>query len=161
MGRAQAMIGEFSWGKELLEESLSLAEKIGTKFWLAWQKTALAACLFLLGELETGSQLCQEAICIGEETSDKYVVAFAKRTFAEILYSLKPADPEVADRAILEAIRIQQEIDAKPEMARSYVSYAYLLTGMGKEEKAKKYLATAIDMFQQMGMTWDSAQTNH
>lgn len=159
-GRAHAMIGELSRGRELLEESLALAEKIGTKFWLAWQKTALAACLFMLGELETGSQLCQEATCLGEETSDNYVIAFANRTLAEILYRLNPSDPERADRVILEAIRIQQEIDAKPEMARSYVSYAHLLTGMGGKEKAKEYLAKAIGMFQQMGMTWDLAQAD-
>jgi tetratricopeptide (TPR) repeat protein len=159
-GRAHVMIGELSRGRELLEESLTLAEKIGTKFWLAWQKTALSACLFMLGELETGSQLCQEAICLGEETSDKYVIAFANRTFAEILCRMEPSDPERADRVILEAIRIQQEIDAKPEIARSYVCYANLLTGMGGEEKAKGYLAKAIGMFQQMGMTWDLTQAD-
>jgi tetratricopeptide (TPR) repeat protein len=157
-GRAHTMIGEISWGRKLLEESLALAEKIGTKFWLAWQKTALAACLCKLGELETGSQLCQDAICLGEETSDKYVIAFANRTFAEILFRLKPSDPERADQVILEAIRIQQEIDTKPEIARSYVSYAHLLTEMAEKEKAKEYLAKAIGMFQQMGMNWDSAQ---
>jgi len=157
-GRAHAMIGEISWGRKLLEESLALAEKIGTKFWLAWQKTALAACLFMLGELETGSQLCQDAICLGEETSDKYVIAFANRTFAEILFRLKPSDPKRADQVILEAIRIQQEIDVKPEIARSYVSYAHLLTEMAEKEKAKEYLAKAIGMFQQMGMSWDSGQ---
>ena len=160
MGRAHAMIGEFSRGKELLEESLALAEKIGTKFWLAWQKTALAACLFLLGKLETGAQLCQEAICIGEETSDKYVIAFAKRSFAEILYNQKPADPEIAEQTMQEAIQIQQDINAKPEIARSYVSYAHLLTEMGRKQKVEKYLVKAIDMFQQMGMTWDLAQAN-
>ena len=154
------MIGEISWGRELLEESLALAEKIGTKFWLAWQKTALAACLFMLGELETGSQLCQEAILLGEETNDKYVIAFANRTFAEILSRLEPSDPERADQVILDAIRIQQEIDAKPEIARSYVSYAHLLTGRGEKEKAKEHLAKAIGMFQQMGMTWDLAQAD-
>jgi len=114
----------------------------------------------MLGELETGSKLCQEAICLGEETSDKYVIAFASRTFAEILCRMEPSDPERADRVILEAIRIQQEIDAKPEIARSYVCYANLLTGMGGEEKAKGYLAKAIGMFQQMGMTWDLTQAD-
>jgi len=159
-GRARAMIGDPDRGRELLEESLALAEKIGTKFWLAWQKTALAACLFMLGELETGSQLCQEAIRLGEETNDKYVIAFANRTFAEILSRLEPSDPEKADRAILEAIRIQQEIDVKPELPRSYVSYAHLLIGREEKERAKEYLAKAIGMFQQMGMIWDLAQTD-
>lgn len=157
-GRAHAMIGEPARGRELFEESFVLAEKIGTKFMLAWQKTAFAACLVILGDLEKGSQLCQEAILLGEETNDKYVIAFANRTFAEILSFLEPSDPEKADRAILEAIRIQQEIDVKPELARSYLSYAHLLTGRGEKEKAKEYLAKAIGMFQQMGMTWDLAQ---
>jgi predicted ATPase len=159
-GRARTMIGNPDRGRELIEESLALAEKIGTKFWLAWQKTALAACLFILGELEIGSQLCQEAIHLGEETNDKYVISFANRTFAEILSRLEPSDPEKTDQVILEAIRIQQEINVKPEMARSYVSYAHLLTNRGEKEKAKEYLAKATGMFRQMGMAWDLAQAD-
>jgi hypothetical protein len=93
------MIGKPGRGRELFEESSTLAEKIGTKFWLAWQKAAHAACLCMLGELETGAQLCQEAIRLGEETNDKYVIAFANRPFAEILSRLEPSDPEKADRA--------------------------------------------------------------
>jgi tetratricopeptide (TPR) repeat protein len=159
-GRAHTMIGNPDQGRVLLEESLTLAEQIGTKFWLAWQKTALAACLLKLGELETGSHFCQEAILLGEETNDKYVIAYANRTFAEILFHLEPSDPEKADRAILEAMRIQQEIDVKPELARSNLSYANLFKDRGEKEKAIEYLVKAIDMFQQMGMTWDLAQAD-
>jgi class 3 adenylate cyclase/tetratricopeptide (TPR) repeat protein len=157
-GRAHTMIKNPSHGRVLLEESLALAEQIGTKFWLAWQKTALAACLFSLGELETGSHLCQEAINLGEDTNDRYVIAFAKRTFAEILSCLEPSDFHKADQAILEAIRIQQEIGVKPELARSYVSYTHLLIEKGEEEKALEYLGKAIGMFQKMGMVWDLDQ---
>jgi hypothetical protein len=35
-----------------------------------------------------------------------------------------------------------------------------VLTGRGEKEKAKEYLAMAIGMFQQMGMTWDLAQAD-
>ena len=59
---------------------------------------------------------------------------------------------------MLEAIRIQQVISAKPELARSYVSYARLLQGWGEAAKARDYLAQAIGMFQQTGMAWDLAQ---
>ena len=160
IGRARTMAGDPDRGRELLEESLALAERIGTKFWLAWQKTALAACLFKLGELETGSHLCQEAILLGEETNDKFVIAYAKRTFAEIFSYLEPSDPQKAERATLDAIGTQQEIDAKPELARSYASYVHLLTNRGENEKAKEYLAKAIGMFRQMGMAWDLAQAD-
>ena len=154
------MIEELSFGRKLLEESLTLAEKIGTKFWLAWQKTALADCLFRLGEIEAGSTLCQEAISLGEETKDKYVIAFAKRTFAEMLCSPELIDPEKSDLMIHSAINILQEIDAKPEIARSYMSYANILAGKGVKDMAQKYLTKAMGMFQNMSMTWDLAQLN-
>ena len=159
-GRGLAMIGDPDRGRELLEESLALAEQIGTKFWLAWQKNALASCFFTLGDLEAGSLLCQEAISLGKETNDKYVIAFANRTFAEILSHLEPSDPGKADRAILETLRIYQEIDVKPELGRTNLSYARLFKDRGEKEKAIEYLVKAIDMFQQMGMKWDLAQAD-
>jgi class 3 adenylate cyclase/tetratricopeptide (TPR) repeat protein len=160
-GRAHTMAGDPHRGRVVLEESLALAERIGTKFWRAWQKTALAACLSTLGELDTGSSLCQEAIRLGEETGDKYVMAFAQRTFSEILFGLEPLNPQEAEHSILEAIQIQQEIDAKPELARSYMSYAQILLGSEEKEKANEYIEKAVGMFQQMDMTWDLAQAKN
>jgi hypothetical protein len=56
---------------------------------------------------------------------------------------------------MLEAIRIQQEIGTRPELARSYVSYARLLKSREDREKAREYLVKAIGMFREMGMAWD------
>ncbi len=157
-GRAHTMNGDPGRGRVLLEESLVLAEKIGTKFGLAWLKAYLAACLLRLDELDAALPMCQEAIRLAEESGEKYTIALAHRTRAEIFLCLEPSDPQKAERAILEAIQIEQEIGAKPELARSYVSYASLLKGKGEKEKAEEYLAKAIDMFQQMGMAWDLVQ---
>ena len=55
---------------------------------------------------------------------------------------------------MLEAIRLQQAIGAKPELSRSYVSYALILQVQGEGEKARAYLIQAIEMFQQMERTW-------
>jgi hypothetical protein len=43
-------------------------------------------------------------------------------------------------------------------LARSYITFAYVLTGRREKEKASEYLAMAIGMFQQMGMAWDLAK---
>ena len=56
---------------------------------------------------------------------------------------------------MLEALRLQQAIGAKPELSRSYVSYVRMLQSQGEGEKVRAYLIQAIDMFRQMGMTWD------
>ena len=87
--------------------------------------------------------LCHEAIRLAEEMGDKAPGALARRTLAEALFALAPTDPQGAERSMLEAIRIQQEISSKPELARSYMSYARLLHGWGESAKARKYLARA------------------
>jgi class 3 adenylate cyclase/tetratricopeptide (TPR) repeat protein len=158
-GRAHAISGDPRRGRVLLEESLALAQRIGTKFWLPWQKTALSACLLMLGEADAASPLCQEAIQLGQEARDKYVIALAHRTLGEILSRMDSSGSSEAERSILEAIGIQQEIDAKSELARSYVAYARLIEGKKDNLKAKAFLTEAVDMFQSMGMAWDLAQT--
>ena len=157
-GWAQAMAGELAQGRMLLEAGMALAEQLGTKLFLAWGKTYLAACCLALGERTVVLPLCHEAIRLAEESHDRLAKAVAHRTLAEALGSLEPGESQAAEHAMLEAIRLQQEIGAKPELARSYVSYARLLQGWGEAAQAREYLTQAIGMFQQMDMAWDRAQ---
>jgi predicted ATPase/class 3 adenylate cyclase len=158
--RAHTMAGDASRGRTLVEEGFALAERIGTKFVLAQGKVSLAECLLALGELDEACRVCQDTIILAEEGGDRFHAALAHRILAESLSRVRPSESLWPQREILEAIRIQQEIGARPELARSYVSYAHVLTGRGEKEKAKEYLAMAIGMFQQMGMTWDLAQAD-
>jgi len=154
-GHVHTLAGEPARGRVLLEEAAVLAEQLGTNFWLAWRTSYLAACLLALGECEGVPALCYEAIRVAEAAGDQYPRTLAQRTLGEALFALDSAHPALAESAILEAIRLQQAIGAKPELSRSYVSYARMLQAQGEAEKARAYLLQAIDMFQQMGMTWD------
>jgi len=157
-GRAHAMVGDPDRGRTLVEESLALATKIGARFVRQQQKAHLATCLLALGQADAVPSVCEEAIGQAEESGDKWIKALALRTLAEAYSVLDPADPQKAETAILEAIRLLEEIGAKPELARTYVSYARLFTAKREVEKAKDYLAKAIGMFREMGMAWDLAQ---
>ena len=139
----------------VLEESLTLSTKIGTGFVRHQQKAFLAACLLALGQSDGVPPLCEEAIGLAEEAGDKWIKALGLRTLAEASSTVDPSDPQKAETAILQAIRLLEEIGAKPELARSYVSYARLLNAKGETAKAKGHLATAIGMFREMGMAWD------
>jgi class 3 adenylate cyclase/tetratricopeptide (TPR) repeat protein len=154
-GRVHTLAGDPARGRVLLEEGARLAEQLGTNFWLAWRTSYLAACLLALGEHDAVSPLCYEAIRVAEAAGDQYPKTLAQRTLVEALFVLDPVDPQPAERAMLEAIRLQQALGAKPELSRSYVSYARMLQAQGQGEQAHAYLTQAIDMFQQMGMTWD------
>jgi class 3 adenylate cyclase/tetratricopeptide (TPR) repeat protein len=158
-GRAYTLNGDPNGGRLFLEEGLALAKQIGTNFGLARLKSFLADCILRLGEIDAPLSLCQEAIGLAEESEEKFTIALAHRTLAEIFFRLKPSEPQKAERAILEAIRIQQESGAKPELARSYLSYAQLLKRSEEKEKAEEYFVKAIGMFKEMGMAWDLVQS--
>ena len=101
-------------------------------------KTFLAGCLLRLDELDAAFSFCQDSIYLCEESGNKWLLALALRTLGEIISCQKPLDAEKVEQAIQESIRLQQEIEAKPELARSYVSYAKLLNIKVESEKAKE-----------------------
>ena len=85
-------------------------------------------------------------------------MALARRVLAEAIARLAPADRAGAEQAMLEAIRIQQEMEVRPELSRSYLSYARLLQGWGELVRAREVLGQAIANFRDMGMPWDLEQ---
>ena len=157
-GHARTMAGDPVRGRELLEESLSLAQQIGTRFFLAGLKSALAQCLIALGELETVPALCREAIQIAEATGDRFFGALAHRALAEALCAQAAPDLPGAERAIETAIRLQEEIGARPELARTYLSHARLLERLGRAEAAAERRRQAVALFAELGMAWDLAR---
>jgi len=152
--RAHTRAGDASRGRALAEEGFALAERIGTRFVLAQGKASLAEALLALGELDGAVRTSQEAIALSQESGDVLGAAVAHRILAESL-SRSGAPDSPWQREILEAIRIQQDAEALPELARSYLSYARLLVAAGEMRQAKAHLTQAIDMFGRMGMDRD------
>ena len=68
---------------------------------------------------------------------------------------MSPSDTQKAAGYLREACRVHEEIGARPERARSYVSSARFFAATGVRERARDYLTRAIDMFQEMDMAWD------
>jgi tetratricopeptide (TPR) repeat protein len=158
-GQAYVMIGDPSRARELLDSSIALAKQLGTTTLLAWGQGLLATALLALGEDRLVPALCAEAIQLAEDTRDRLANALAHRTLAEALASLTSPDVERAEQAILSAIRIHQEFGSRPELARSYVTYARLLRRWNRADEASRYRGEALDMFREMGMARDLAET--
>src|SRR5215467_1380691 len=152
--RAHTRAGDASRGRTLADEGFALAERIGTRFLLAQGKASLAEALLALGEVDEACSVSREAIALSEESGDVLGAAVAHRILAESLIRFRAPDSQW-QREILEAIRIQQDAEALPELARSYLSYAHLLTAAGEIQQARAQLAQAIDMFGRMGMHRD------
>jgi tetratricopeptide (TPR) repeat protein len=157
-GQASLMIRDPSRARELVENGIVLAKQLGTTTLLAWGQGLLATALLALGEAHLVPALCEEAIRLAEETRDRLANALAHRTLAEALAALTPSDVERAERAILDAIRIQRELGGRPELARSYLTYARLLHGWNRADEARRYTGEALGMFRGMGMEHDAAE---
>ena len=161
-GWAHASAGDVTRGRDLLEESVALAGRLGTTFSLGLAKAYLAGCLLAGGELDQAASICEEAIRLAKDTDETFAHALAHRLLAEALSGLDPSDATLgAERAIAEAIRVQQEIGARPELARSYLSCARLLRDKGKDVEATGYLTRALQGFREMDMAWDLARADH
>jgi class 3 adenylate cyclase/tetratricopeptide (TPR) repeat protein len=153
-GEARTIAGDPLRGRAILEENLALGARLGTRFGLAWQKAFLALALHRLGEHDRVEELCRDATQIAEQARDRYPEAYAYRTWAEA-QALDPSRWQDAEAAMLRAIRIQEEIQVRPQLARTFVIYARLLVGMGQAKRARELLERAITMFREMMMTWD------
>jgi class 3 adenylate cyclase/tetratricopeptide (TPR) repeat protein len=156
-GQAYLMVGDPERARELLENSIALAKQLGTTTLLAWGQGLQATCLLALGEYQTVPSLCEDAIRLAEDTRDRLANALAHRTMAAAVARAAPSDVARAEGALLDAIRIQTELGCRPELARSYVTYASLLRGWGRTEEARRYLAEALGLFRSMGMDRDLA----
>jgi class 3 adenylate cyclase/tetratricopeptide (TPR) repeat protein len=157
-GQAYTMSGNPEKGRELLEDSIALAEQFGTTNLLAMGKAELGACLLALGEVDRVPPLCREAVALAETTRDRLALGMAQRTLAEALGRLDGENREEAEAAISEAIRVQEKFGILPELARSYWTYCCLLRDWGQGDEAEDYRERAIRMFTEMAMQWDLEQ---
>jgi class 3 adenylate cyclase/tetratricopeptide (TPR) repeat protein len=159
-GRAEAMMGDLMRARSMLEEALALAERLGTRFLVGRAKAWLADCLVRLGETDAAIVAAREAIRLGEALADRFTAAYGYRALAEALFRIKPLDWSQAEDALRTAIQLQQELSARPEVVRSYVSYAAMLAEIGQSERSSELMAKATDMSREMGMvTWDFDRT--
>ena len=160
-GQAYMMIGQPARARTVLEDSIALAKQLGTTTLLAWGQGLLATALLELGEHHAVPPLCEEAIRLAEDTRDRLANALAHRTLAQALAVVAPEDVEEAERLVLDAIRIQQDVGSRPELARSHLVYGRLLQRWNRQDEALKHVTEAIGGFRAMNMARDLAEAEH
>jgi class 3 adenylate cyclase/tetratricopeptide (TPR) repeat protein len=154
-GLTRTMSGDPHCGRALFEDALKLADQVGTTFQVGRCRAYLVQSRLLLGDLDGLESLCQAALHDAEQTGDKSSLALGHRMLAEVLSRRYPPDPTGVDDSMRAAIRIQEEIGERPELARTYARYAAMLRERDELARAAELLDEAVTMFREMGMTWD------
>jgi predicted ATPase/class 3 adenylate cyclase len=160
-GWASLGAGDAARARALLEEAVALSDVVGGKIQLSYAKANLAVALMALDAVDAVPGLCEEAMRLAEEADDTVGKALARRALGEACARCRPSDPPRAEEHMLEAIRLFEEMGARPELARTHVSYARLLNEQGLTDKAKAHLTRAVALFTEMGMVEDAASVEH
>jgi tetratricopeptide (TPR) repeat protein len=157
-GRAHAMNADPQHGSEILEQALTIAIRRNINLVPAWPRAHLADCLVKLQQYDKAEPLCREAIRLAISSGDHYGQFSAQRTLAATLTYLHPQQPAAIHAAMHEAIRLQRQLGAQPELARSYIAYSRLLNVLGETEDAAEYLNQATGLCEQLHMSADLAE---
>ena len=158
-GRAYHMAGNLMHGQKLIEDSIALGAKIGTKFLLGQAKSLLADCHLADDRVEDARLLCTEAVDLAEKAGDRFTRTLARRTLGEILGRTGQSnDLSEAKQALMESIKTQEEIGATPELARSYLCLAQILKMHKKNKDAVSFAEQAARLFANTGMQWDTSR---
>jgi tetratricopeptide (TPR) repeat protein len=160
-GRARHLAGDPEGGRALIEEAVTLAGKIGTTFLLGQATSFLASAVLACGATAEARALCDDAVAMAKKAGDKFTEAIALRTLGETLSSL-PASQRDVDPicALQDAVRMQSEIGAQPELARSHQSLSRVLEAAGRAAEAATHRDKAQELMRKLDMEWDLAQAS-
>jgi class 3 adenylate cyclase/tetratricopeptide (TPR) repeat protein len=158
LGGFLVMSGELAEGRALLEQAVHASERLRTKQGLGSFRVFLAEAGLARSDMAEADRQCREAIAVASGQSDRWCEAWARRVLGEAFCYGDPPRLEEAEHEILEAIRIQREVGALPDLARSVLRHGRILGVRGERERAREAVADATRMFLAMGMTWDLAR---
>jgi class 3 adenylate cyclase/tetratricopeptide (TPR) repeat protein len=154
LGGFLVMAGERADGVRFLERAFEEALRLRTTQGLATFRVFRAEAALAEGDVAEGERRSREAIALSGSQGDRWCESWGRRVLAEALSRRTPPDVEGAEREIAEAIRVQREIDTRPDLARSLRTQAVVLERGGRGAAAREVATEAVRMAREMGMPW-------
>ena len=154
LGLAYALSGRVS-------EALPLMEW-GLKQWQPPGRGGLALLLpvwmgegyVLAGRLEEAMQLGQQALEVTRTQKQQGYQAYALRLLGDIAAQRTPPQVEAAERHYRQALALAEAIGMRPLQAHCHLGLGTLYAKTGQREQARAELATAIELYRAMEMTF-------
>jgi tetratricopeptide (TPR) repeat protein len=148
-----ALLGRREQVLELAEESVepvAIRKATHPSFPYLW---AGEACL-LAGQTARASELAQQALGLARRHQETGHEAYARRLMGEIAARHELATARSGEVHYLEARRLAREVGMRPLEAQCHLGLGKLLRRDGRFDEARAELATAIERFDALGMTF-------
>ena len=141
-----------------LQRSITIAEKINTRFFLPLFKAWFAEAAAGAGGGEEAFALSREAYRAAAEANQPWASSVAARALAVAFTQRRSRDFTRAERAIRASIETQNGLGLRFELARSLVVRAKILRAQGEASRSSDSFSEAGEMFREMGMASESAR---
>jgi class 3 adenylate cyclase/tetratricopeptide (TPR) repeat protein len=114
----------------------------------------LGEAQLLAGRWEEAKALAERALAHAHEYQERGHQAYALRLLGEILGHRDPPQVEASEVSYREAVVLADELGMRPLVAHCHLGLGTLYTRIGRLEHACTDLATAIDLYRAMEMTF-------
>jgi class 3 adenylate cyclase len=158
LGFAYAMTGRLADALQLLEQAVERARRVDRRRetqWLAY----LSEAYLRAGRLDEAHAVAERLLALGRERGERSTQARGRHLFAEIAMQREPPHAEGAEAHYRKALALAEELGMCPLQAHCHRGLGILSATIGQAERAHSELATAIAMYQSMGMTYWLPQT--
>jgi DNA-binding winged helix-turn-helix (wHTH) protein/tetratricopeptide (TPR) repeat protein len=154
LGATYILAGRVADAVSLLTQALDqiLAQDMGEN--LVFCRLSLGEAHLLVGHLEEANALAEQARAFAYAHQERGNQAYALRLLGEIAAHRNSSESNKAEDYYCQALALAQELGMRPLQAHCHRGLGILSANIGQAERARSELATAIAMYQSMGMTF-------
>jgi tetratricopeptide (TPR) repeat protein len=152
LGSACALQGRLAEGRALLEEAISEGIRAGVPQSLVYAQ--LSEVWRLAGRGEEAGQHAHQALDLARQLEERSNEALALHQLGVVQAYADPPDVVQAETHYQQALALAEELGMRPLQAHCHHGLGALYGQTGRVEQARTDLATALDLYRAMEMTF-------
>jgi tetratricopeptide (TPR) repeat protein len=154
LGYAYALVGRLAEGRALLEEALRENLRMDTLLDQCLQVARLSAVCLLEGRVDEAIQHARQALDLAQRHGERGHEALALYQLSAVHAQADPPEVAQSEACYREALTLAEALAMRPLQAHCHHGLGTLYAKLGQQEQAGAELATAIDLYRAMEMTF-------
>jgi tetratricopeptide (TPR) repeat protein len=154
LGAAYTLGGRVADAVPLLTQAMEQTIATETVGYQTRCRLSLGAAQMRAGRLEEAHALAERALALACEHQERGHQAYALRLLGDIAAHRTPPDVDEAATHYRQALALAEELGMRPLQAHCHLGLGMLYATVGQREQARTALATAIEMYRAMDMSF-------